>query len=200
MRYYIVMKVNKLFFILFLLLTGCGTGSVSIQSIPEDAKVSIITADGSMEELGSVGKYTERDIFKHGDTVQLLISKPNYIAQSVVLSKGSFPKRYYVSVKLKRDGSENSNFNEGIEEVAKAIASSYNFLKDKDYDSVVRLLAPLVNQYDGVSVLHDFLGNAYYLKGNYKKAYRHYNAALQLNPNNFERQAIVKKLREMINP
>jgi tetratricopeptide (TPR) repeat protein len=183
---------------LFLFLTGCGSGTVEINSLPQDAHVSIVNSDGSFKDLGKVGNFSENQIFATGDTVQLYISRNNYVPQSVVLTKGVFPKRYNISVNLKRDGSDQTNVAESIEEVAKAIAASYNLLKEKDYDGVIRLLTPIANKYSGVSVTNDFLGNAYYLKGNYRKAYKYYSLALQTNPNNFDRREIVRKIKAMM--
>ena len=71
-------------------------------------------------------------------------------------------------------------------------------LKERDYSGVIYLLTPIVSKYPGVSVTHDLLGNAYYLKSDFKKAFKFYTAALEIDPNNLKRQELVRRIKEIL--
>ena len=184
---------------LVFLISSCSTGTVAITSIPAKANIQIINSDGTLSEVGEVGNYTEDKIFQSSKVVQLLVSKKNYFSQSVVLTKAVFSRDYNISVNLKPDEEKTINLSQDIEEVAKAVATSFHMLTEKDYSGVIYLLTPITSKFSGVSVTQDLLANAYYLKGDYRKAYKYYKAALAINPSNFKRQEIVNKIKDMIN-
>ena len=77
------------YLIIFLLACSCGSGSVSINSIPSDAELSIVDSARAVKKLGNVGTYSEEKIFNSQKVIQLHISK------RIILVKILFYQREY---------------------------------------------------------------------------------------------------------
>jgi tetratricopeptide (TPR) repeat protein len=176
-------------------LFGCGSGTVEIKTIPNDATISVIGSSGNIRKIGNSGSYGSGDVFKGEDIVQISVSHSDYATETILLSKSIIPQTYAISVKLKKSGSDVDH--KVLDYLAKKIAESYQYLYTKDYDQAILILSSLANRYPSLSVVYDFLGNAYYLKTDYKSAFKYYKIAMKLDPSNIERREIFNKLKLM---
>lgn len=189
-------------FTFLIILASCGTTSVRVLSVPEDAQVSVIDSNGTATIIGKTPfTASEADVYKGSSRYsQIRISKDNYQPQEVVLMKSPNGSESTINVQLKRDES-NQNIGEQVaqqEKVASAIARANALIASKQFAEAENIVLAFVENYPSVSVGYDYLGNIYYLQKKYQKALKFYNKALNLNPQNADRRAVVEKLQNLV--
>lgn len=81
--------------------------------------------------------------------------------------------------------------------LGKGIASVQARILRQDFDVAHSKLASMLADFPNVSVLYDLQGNIFYLQKRFTEALRSYEKSLELEPNNVETSAMVKRLKEI---
>lgn len=188
---------------LLVFMVSCSSPSlIRVISTPEDAQVSVVDTNGTAVVIGKTPLASnESDVYKGNNRYsQLRISKDSYQSQEIVLMKSTNGSETTVNIQLQKDAST-QNLGEQTanqEKVASAIARANGLIQSKQYVEAEAVLVNFVEQYPGISVSYDYLGNLNYMQKRYQKALKYYNKALSLNPQNAERRSIVEKLQNIV--
>ncbi|WP_372654999.1 tetratricopeptide repeat protein [Halobacteriovorax sp.] len=191
--------MKNLTFLTFLLFSACsGTGIVKIKTVPNSATIKIIKNDGEITDLGtSPLNASVSEVFKNSKYIHLLIEKDNYRQERVVLSRPYLDTTFDLSIKL-NEYLNNNKFEENLEKVSIKIAEVYRKIKGGELSSAYKDLKSLQEEFPKLSIVNDLLGNISYMNGNYEEARKFYIRADAIQPNNFERAAILKKIDRKI--
>lgn len=191
--------MKNLTFLTFLLFSACsGTGIVKIKTVPNSATIKIIKNDGEITDLGtSPLNASVSEVFKNSKYIHLLIEKDNYRQERVVLSRPYLDTTFDLSIKL-NEYLNNNKSEENLEKVSIKIAEVYRKIKGGELSSAYKDLKSLQEEFPKLSIVNDLLGNISYMNGNYEEARKFYIRADAIQPNNFERAAILKKIDRKI--
>ena len=194
------MKIHFLILCLFFFYSCSNISSVSVNSVPTGAKISAIDEAGNVEDIGvTPNVYPLEKFFKGGEQFkEIIVSKDRHISERVLVPRPKYSTKYKFSWKLlKLEQFEEKFLLKDQEKLAGAIASAYGSISRKDYLRAESILNQALNDFSGVSVLYDLMGNLQYLKKDYKKAYAFYKKSASYNPNNSETQKMIEKLKGM---
>ena len=192
-----------LLFILANIFFSCSTPStVKLQSLPNDAEVSVVDSSGIAKALGKTPiTLNESEVYINNNRFsQLRIKKEGFIDNEVVLMKSTFGSDTTINVQLKKDETP-QNLGEQTntqEKVASAIARANGLIQSKQYGEAETVMLNFIEQYPSVSVGFDYLGNLNYLQKKYAKALKYYKRAISLNPQNAERKIIVERIQNLV--
>lgn len=191
--------MKNLTFLTFVLFWGCsGAGVVKINTIPNNADIKIIENSGEITPIGtSPHSLSVSELFTRSNYIQILVEKDNYESERVILTRPYLSTNFDLSFDLERSASPNKS-GKDLEEVSIEIAQVYKKIQSKDFTSAESELKSLQKKYPRLSVVNDLLGNISYLNGNYEQAKDYYLKAASIQPNNYERSAILKKIEDRI--
>ena len=190
------MKILRLF-LLFLFCVSCSSGKISFQSNPGKASIKMKEENGDIVDLGVTPLTVDQsEIFRRSQFVEIYAQIDEYEPHRVVVTKPFSQTNISLSFDLqKRELDKKSIDNKNsLEKVSLNIAKSYKLISQKNYAEAESILLNLKEEYPSVSVTYDFLGNIAYLRGNYADAKKYYSRAQDLNPNNVERDLLIRKL------
>jgi tetratricopeptide (TPR) repeat protein len=191
--------LNAIFVLSIVLLTRCANNStISVSSDPSGATISVVDQNGNSTDLGATPRVLLMDqVFKGGEQFkELIVSKDKYMTERVVIPRTDNTKKYKFSWKLFKVEQLSEKFlSKDQDKLASSIASAYSFISQKDYLRAESILNQALNDFSGVSVLYDLMGNLQYIKKDYKKAYKFYKKSAEYNPTNIETNKMVEKLK-----
>jgi hypothetical protein len=183
-------------------ISGCATSSLTIQSNPAGADISVRKGDGSATKLGvtplSITKETASDWM--GDNVEISVSKDGYLPQTLLLPKFYWGAKEKLDVQLKDAPSlELAKQQEKVfNEIASGVAEVQHLLAKKDLVSSEQRLNILLNRFQSIAMLHTLLGNLFYMRHDFSKSLSEYKRAQQLQPEDIESKRMVEKLSTVV--
>ena len=192
-----------LLFILANIYISCSTPStVKLQSIPNDAEISVVDSSGIAKVLGKTPiTLNEAEVYINNNRFsQIRIKKEGFVDNEVVVMKSTFGSDIIINAQLKKDETS-QNLGEQTntqEKVASTIARANGLIQSKQYLEAETVMLNFIEQYPSVSVGFDYLGNLNYLQKKYAKALKYYKRAISLNPQNAERKIIVERIQNLV--
>lgn len=174
--------------------------SLSINSSPAEAKISILTSDGNYKELGTTPFKSQETLGNDkSDFIILKIEKSGYSPEILHLEKQNHKSIEYRAV-LKELDTWNDKDLEKSSFVANKLASKMQNINalvwKKDYDKALLGIKALIEQYPKASTFFDIEGSIYLLRNQKKEAIASYERSLSLEPNKVETKKIIQKLKE----
>lgn len=189
-------------FSLFGLLFGCAASNLSVNSVPQEAEVSVVGDSGSPVFLGKtpLNVPTDQVTSQVNGSATLVIAKPGFKSEHFLVPKISLSSRVQVSAQLKEDNVSPmcAEADETLSRVVRDVAEVQNLMLQKRYDQAKSLLDGLILRHPKVSVFHDLQGNIYYLQRVTDQALKSYQRSLQLDPTSTETQRMVQKLENIL--
>lgn len=187
-----------------LLVMGCTTSRLNVQTTPAEAEVYVVYPGQQPALLGkSPLDIPGQGMFSHqGTSFKLIVKKEGFFSEQFLVPKSIFTS-IKSNVKLDVAMIENkaptacTEQDAAVEEVARSVAQAQSFIQAKRYDSANRILLNLSDRYPNSSVVYDLLGNTYYLMKDLETALNFYEKSLRLSPNNSETQRMVNKLKSI---
>jgi tetratricopeptide (TPR) repeat protein len=188
-------------FVCMLALGGCATSTLKVSSLPEGADVSIIAPDRAPVKIGKTPLEIESrnypELFQ--DSVQVQVAKDGHSPLTVLVPR--LPNGGTGRINLNLQQSELpkvcQNQSDSINLLAKGIADSASLVQRKKMDEAVRLLEDLSSKFGTVPVVHDLLGNVYYLQRNMDRALDSYRRSNKLNPNNIDTIRMIERIEQL---
>ncbi len=197
-----VLKRTRLLSLLgfMFLLAACQSQSLKIESEPAGADVLVSVQGQSPRKVGVTPYVLQAG--EQGDRsqpMQLMISKDGFGAESILLPPSAVGRSGSVFMKLDHSKLPAAcvNLEAALEKVARGVAEAQYQIKLKNLDQAERQLGQLVAEFQNVSVLHDLLGNVYYLRKEIDKALASYRRSQAIAPNNSETGRMIKRLEEL---
>jgi hypothetical protein len=183
----------------FFLFSCASPSQVSLKSTPEGSQVLVKTKDGETKDLGKTPlSLSKSEMFSYGSGVSALeFKKEGYESEKLVLADNGKNDGYDISVKLSEKKPEaKTDDQKNLEVLAKGLAKGLHFTMKKDLDKAQVVLEGLTQDYPGVSVCHDLLGNVFFLKHENNLALQSYEKSLLINPDNIETKQMVARLKK----
>jgi tetratricopeptide (TPR) repeat protein len=182
-------------------LGGCATSTLKVSSLPEGADVSIVAPDRAPVKIGKTPLEIESrnypELFQ--DSVQVQVAKDGHSPLTVLVPR--LPNGGTGRINLNLQQSELpkvcQNQSDSINLLAKGIADSASLVQRKKMDEAVRLLEDLSSKFGTVPVVHDLLGNVYYLQRNMDRALDSYRRSNKLNPNNIDTIRMIERIEQL---
>lgn len=82
--------------------------------------------------------------------------------------------------------------------LAKSIAESQALIHRKNYEAAQIKLIALSNQFPEIAVIHDLLGNSYYLSKRFEDSLKSYQKSLKIDANNSGAAQMVERLKQIV--
>ncbi len=186
---------------LVLLIGGCATSSLKVTSLPEGADVTVLSRDRAPVKIGKTPLEIESRTFPElfQDSVQVQVTKDGHTPLSVIVPR--LPMGGVGRINLNLQEAELpkvcQNQSDSINLLAKGIADSASLVQRKKMDEAIRLLEDLSSKFGTVPVVHDLLGNVYYLQRNMDRALESYRRSNKLNPNNIDTIRMIERIEQM---
>ena len=201
------MRTNK--FISFIwrlapaaLLMGCASADLKVSTTPDQADVYLAYEGEQPVKVGATPLRLEERIngSNRGRYVTLSIKKDGYKTESVLIPLNPLKSKIDVSLRLEEAKlpEQCQNQTAAVEKISKGIADSQSLVKSGNLSAAQARLSALINEYPNVTVLHDLLGNVYYLGKNLEAALASYQRSLNLDATNADTQRMVNKIREIL--
>lgn len=186
---------------ILIFLISCGHGKIDIQSYPDKAEISIVEADGQINDLGQTPVSINMDeIFFSNGAVRLMFSKSGFKDEIVYLTKPSLQTSVKISAKLKESSSAKEIIsNEKLEKISSKVAEAQRHSFSKNYSKAEQILLNMIDEYPDISVPYDLLANIYYITNATNKALYYYQKAKVISPRNAKRDFIINKLKRNSN-
>ncbi len=177
---------------------GCAGSSMRIETFPEGAEVMLLRPGQTPVVLGSspvtINQTANPEVFTGAAGVR--ISKAGFLPESVLVPQTRFSTTSVYSLKLQQVELPESCSRQGAaaSDLARGVATVQGLIANKDYIQAESALRSLVNKFPDVSVLHDLLGNLYYIQKDVARALAAYRASNNLEPNNSQTTRMIDKL------
>jgi len=193
--------VSKLLMGISLFSIGCATSSLRVNSAPEGAEVSLISRDRTPVKVGKtpldIDSRNFPELFQ--DSMQVEVTKEGFSPLSVVVPK--LPAGGVGRINLNLQTAELpkvcQNQSESTNVLAKGIADAASLVSRKRLDEASRLLEDLSSKFGTVPVIHDLLGNVYFLQKNLDRALESYRRSNRLNPNNIDTLRMIERIEKV---
>lgn len=197
MRYLFVITLSVL------VLASCASPGIRVYSEPGEVDVFLVQANRAPKKIGVTPLNLDERDFDWGQNngVQLKFVKDGYKTESIVLPKTKLPSNSSVHALMEKDESNLACQAQGeaLRKVAEAVAKSQNFIYKKQFDRAESLLQNLSLDYPNVSVIHDLLGNVYYLRKDLNRSLEAYRRSDTIWPNNIETKRMIRRLEGILN-
>lgn len=194
-------KIKPQISLLFLIITGCTSASMQILTEPSDTSI-IAIENGVEKKLGSSPIQLDKNNypFSQTDIIRLVVEKPGYLKEQIVLESSYFKKVGSINIKLTplanwKEASQDPQANTYLNDVASMAAEIQAMTVKKDFGNAETLAKSLISRYPKLSVGYILIGNIYYLQRRVGDATQAYAKALDLNPNDQETKSILEKLK-----
>lgn len=193
--------VSKLLMGISFFSIGCATSSLRVNSAPEGAEVSLISRDRTPVKVGKtpldIDSRNFPELFQ--DSMQVEVTKEGFSPLSVVVPK--LPAGGVGRINLNLQTAELpkvcQNQSESTNVLAKGIADAASLVSRKRLDEASRLLEDLSSKFGTVPVIHDLLGNVYFLQKNLDRALESYRRSNRLNPNNIDTLRMIERIEKV---
>ncbi len=190
------------FIIVATLLTACAASDLKVTSTPEQADVYLAYEGEQPVKIGQTPLRIDERISSanRGKYVTIQIKKDGYKTESVLIPLNPLKSTVEISTSLDEAKLPETCQNQtaAVEKISKGIADAQSMLKIGNVSAAQTRLIALINDYPNVSVLHDLLGNAYYISKNLTSALESYQRSLNLDPTNADTQRMVNKIKEIV--
>lgn len=199
--------VRQLFFLVGLIAVsalsfiGCASSTLKVSSLPDGADVTVISQDRAPVKIGKTPIEIESRNFPElfQDAVQVQVSKDGHSPLSVLVPR--LPTGGVGRINLNLQQTELpkvcQNQSDSINSLAKGIADSASLVQRKKMDEAIRILEDLSSKFGTVPVVHDLLGNVYYLQRNLDRALESYRRSNKLNPNNIDTIRMIERIEQL---
>ena len=168
---------------------------VQVQSIPDRAEISILSDQGR----NVVGKtpFTVKaedhpQLFSSGGMIELRAE--GFLPEVVVLPGSELGKTMTLSVRLGELRAAETCSHASATALARGVAMAQQQILSKRYMEAETTLKNLVVSYPNLSVVHDLLGNLYYLQRDTGKSLQAYQRSFELEPGNAFTERMIRKL------
>jgi hypothetical protein len=194
-----------------LALSACAGPSLRVESSPDGADV-LVARDG--EPSVRIGKTpitlnseTAPEIFS--STFKVTVSKDNYLPESLFVPHSSVggTGRWLTSLKpigAQADSKEKREIikdardvTDSINAIAKGVAEAQQRFFQKNYPAAQRILEELADKYPNIAVIHDLLGNVFYVQKDSTRALSAYKRSYELMPDSIETARMIEKLSQI---
>lgn len=180
------------------LLACCSSREIRISSAPDAAEVTLLKADRTEVSLGKtpilLQEKSNPEVFSDG--ALLKVAKNDFFPTSVALPKTFIPERstFHVALKENPMGATCTASIDKFNDLAKGVAQAQTLTKRREYEQAESVLRGMAERFPGVSVVHDLLGNLYYLKRDVARALAEYRRSNEISPNNQQTLRMIEKL------
>ncbi len=195
----IIKHLGKLY--LFIALIGCSTANLQIQTEPTESVITSIE-NGAEKKLGVSPLIYDKNNYPFQDQklIRLVIEKPGYLKEQIVIENEYFMKTGQINVKLTpvanwKEASQDPQANKYLNDVAAMAAEIQAMTVKKDFANAEALTKSLISRYPKLSVGYILIGNIYYLQRRVGDATQAYSKALDLNPGDQETKNILDRLK-----
>ena len=180
---------------------GCATSTLRINSAPEGAEVSLISRDRTPVKVGKtpleIDSRNYPELFQ--DSLQVEVGKEGFSPLSVIVPR--LPSGGVGRINLNLQTAELpkvcQNQAESTNILAKGIADAASLASRKRLDEAARLLEELSAKFVTVPVIHDLLGNVYFLQKNMDRSLESYRRSNRLNPDNIDTLRMIERIEKI---
>lgn len=179
---------------------GCATSGLRVQSSPDGADVSISIGDQAPRKVGKTPMTLEASTVPelYRESLQMQLTKDGHQTVTVLVPR----------MPMGASGSINMSLNdsalprvctsqlESANQLAKGIADSASLVQRKKLEEAARVLEDLAIKFGTVTVIHDLLGNVYFLQRNMVRALDSYRRSYRLDPNNIETMRMIERIEK----
>lgn len=190
-----------IYYFISVALTSCASSSLRVSSNPEGADVTVIARDRAPIKVGKtpieLNAQNTPELFS--DSLQIQISREGHSPLSVLVPKLALGATGRVNANLQETmlPKECLAQTDSLSEVARGIAEASGLIQRKRLDEASLVLQGLASKFGSVSVLHDLLGNVYFLKKDLSRALDSYEKSNLLSPNNPQTVRMINRIQEL---
>jgi hypothetical protein len=187
--------------LLALLLGGCASSQLTVESDPAGADVFVVTTGNVKQKLGQT-PYTitpsQLPILFSSES-QIQVSKEGFHSESFFLPPQATGTLGRIQAKLTADTVSQTciDSSNALTDATDAVAQVQRLIYAKNYLAAEKALSTYIVKFGSVPVFHSLLGNVFYLQKNLSRALESYQRARTLQPQNQENQRMVQRLSEM---
>jgi len=184
--------------IITLVVAGCGSGNLRLQSSPSEAEVELVDRSGSRRNIGKTPlNISSKELGALTDGAQLEVSKTGHISQGIFLPSSTFAKMVEINIVLPPHSTAVSNGESSLQEVASVVADIQKDIQARSLDLAQSKLTQMIGKYPNVSTFYSLMGNVHYLERRLDRALASYRKALELNSTSTELSKVIEKLESM---
>lgn len=187
-----------LFFVV--MASGCATSGLRVQSSPDGADVSISIGDQAPRKVGKTPLTLEATTVPelYRESLQMQVTKEGHQTVSVLIPRMQMGASGSINMSLNESALPRvcTSQLESANQLAKGIADSASLVQRRRLDEATRLLEDLAIKFSTVTVIHDLLGNVYYLQRNMARALDSYRRSYRLEPNNIETLRMIERIEK----
>lgn len=181
-------------------LVGCATSGLRVQSSPDGADVAISVGDQAPRKVGKTPMTLESTTVPelYRESLQMYVTKEGHQTVSVIVPRMPLGASGTINMSLSESALPRvcTSQLESANQLAKGIADSASLVHRKKLDEAARVLEDLAIKFGTVTVVHDLLGNVYYLQRNMARALDSYRRSFRLNPNNIETMRMIERIEK----
>lgn len=182
------------------LLPACASSQLRIETSPEGAEVAWVRPGQSPQSLGKtplrLSGSDAADFASRGG--QLQVAKEGFQPESILVPSSMVASGIEYRATLKPVTLPNSCTQQAnqLNEIARSVAESQQLIYRRRYAEAETLLLSLTAKFGSVSVIHDFLGNLYYLQKDLNRAQASYRRSLEIEPGNGETRRMLDRINQ----
>lgn len=176
---------------LAVMMVGCASGELRVESNPEGAEVIVIDQSRAPKRMGVtpmvLNSANTPGLFKQA--IQVNVQKEGFQTQAVFVPETTMSTQGQIVAILRKD---DARF---VGSATEVVAQVQRLVFKKNYFEAERMLQEAVSRNPSVGTFHSLLGNVYYLQKNTTRALESYQRAQAIEPNNLEVTKMIQKLR-----
>lgn len=185
-----------------LVLSGCASPNLRVTSSPDKVNVFVAGEGEQPRKIGETPLSVDSQILNtsRGRFVTVILQKEGFKPESILVPTSLMQKSVDVTAKLEAVELPKvcENQTAAIEQLSRGIATVQAMMGRNNFEEARAKIQSLINEYPGVSVLHDLLGNVNYVQKNLEQALFSYERSLAIDPNNMETQRMVTKIKSIL--
>lgn len=194
---------NRLISVLFLLLSGCGTSTLKIDTNPPGADVYVKTVGSTDRRLlgkTPIPRTLTKDIQKGQlGSLMLDVELENYQSTSVLIAEAGNSESE-ISLQLKpmaadkKAENDSAKINKNLDQLFEA----QRLARIGRHDDALKILDEISKEFPQWASVPEMRGGIFLLQKNYVKALDEYKKSVALNTDNTSSQAIIKNLEKRV--
>jgi hypothetical protein len=180
-----------------MLLNGCATSGVRLESQPDGADVQFVRLGAPPVVLGKTPLSIEASALRDADGgAHLMVTKDGFLPESILVPHTGLPASTRMNFALKQivTSKQCEQADESLSDIARGVAETQSQTSKKNFSDAERTLQGLISRYPKVSVLYDLKGNLHYLQKDLTRALEAYQRSIEIRPGNFETLRMIEKL------